>query len=126
MTRIPSRTAARNASLSSRKSPPVTVHLRKMYVDCRYGQLHVHTAFPSSGGFDELVPPVCTHPAPLSGRVFRGLLPDLGQQRSVYAPALPGCGESDAPEAPPSVAEYAAAVGDRVAHRRRIRPRGRP
>ena len=112
MTRTTTRSAARNASLSSRKSPPVTVHLRKMYVDCRYGQLHVHTAFPSSGGFDELVPLVCIHPAPLSGRVFRSLLPDLGQDRSVYAPDLPGCGESDAPEAAPSIADYAAAVGD--------------
>jgi pimeloyl-ACP methyl ester carboxylesterase len=112
VTRTTTRSAARNASLSSRKSPPVTVHLRKMYVDCRYGQLHVHTAFPSSGGFDELVPLVCIHPAPLSGRMFRSLLPDLGQDRSVYAPDLPGCGESDAPEAAPSVADYAAAVGD--------------
>ena len=112
MTRTTTRSAARNASLSSRKSPPVTVHLRKMYVDCRYGQLHVHTAFPSSGGFDELVPLVCIHPAPLSGRVFRSLLPDLGQDRSVYAPDLPGCGESDAPEAAPAIADYAAAVGD--------------
>ena len=106
------RTLARNASLSSRKSPPVTVHLRKMYVDCRFGQLHVHTAFPSSGGFDELTPLVCIHPAPLSGRVFRGLLPALGVDRSVYAPDLPGYGESDAPESAPSVADYAAAVGD--------------
>jgi pimeloyl-ACP methyl ester carboxylesterase len=106
------RTLARNASLSSRKSPPVTVHLRKMYVDCRFGQLHVHTAFPSSGGFDELTPLVCIHPAPLSGRVFRGLLPTLGVDRSVYAPDLPGYGESDAPESAPSVADYAAAVGD--------------
>ena len=67
MTRNITRSAARTASLSSRKSPPVTVHLRKMYVDCRFGQLHVHTAFPSSGGFDELTPLVCIHPAPLSG-----------------------------------------------------------
>ena len=37
----------------------MTVHLRKMYVDCRYGQLHVHTAFPSSGGFDELDAAAC-------------------------------------------------------------------
>jgi pimeloyl-ACP methyl ester carboxylesterase len=44
--------------------------------------------------------------------VFRALLPDLGQDRSVYAPDLPGCGESDAPESQPSVADYAAAVGD--------------
>ncbi len=112
MTRTLTRSAARNASLSSRKSPPVTVHLRKMYVDCRFGQLHVHTAFPSSGGFDELTPLVCIHPAPLSGRVFRGLLPVLGEDRSVYAPDLPGYGESDAPETAPSVADYAAAVGD--------------
>ena len=112
MTLKPSRTAARATSLSSRKSPPVTVHLRKMYVDCRFGQLHLHTAFPSNGGFDELTPLVCIHPSPLSGRVFRGLLADLGRDRSVYAPDLPGHGESDAPEVPPSVADYAAAVGD--------------
>ncbi|NJD33189.1 MAG: alpha/beta hydrolase [Gammaproteobacteria bacterium] len=90
----------------------MTVHLRKMYVDCRFGQLHVHTAFPSSGGFDELPPLLCIHPSPLSGRVFRGLLPDLGKDRSVYAPDLPGYGESDAPETAPSVSDYAGAVGD--------------
>ncbi len=112
MTRTPSRSAARNASLSSRKSPPVTVHLRKMYVDCRYGQLHLHTAFPSNGGFDERTPLVCIHPGPLSGSVFGALLPDLGRERSVYAPDLPGCGESDAPEVALTVAQYAAAVGD--------------
>jgi pimeloyl-ACP methyl ester carboxylesterase len=83
-----------------------------MYVDSRFGQLHVHTAFPSNGGFDELTPLVCIHPGPLSGRVFLNLLPDLGQDRSVYAPDLPGCGESDAPEVAPSIADYAAAVGD--------------
>ena len=112
MTRSPSRSAARHASLSSRKSPPVTVHLRRMYVDCRYGQLHLHSAFPSNGGFDERTPLVCIHPGPLSGKVFSALLADLGKDRSVYAPDLPGCGESDAPESPPSVADYAAAVGD--------------
>jgi len=31
----------------------LAVNLRRLYVDCRYGQLHVHSAFPSSGGFDE-------------------------------------------------------------------------
>ena len=90
----------------------MTVHLRKMYVDCRYGQLHLHTAFPSNGGFDEHTPLICIHPGPLSGSVFRGLLPDLGHDRSVYAPDLPGCGESDAPGEALTVAEYAAAVGD--------------
>jgi pimeloyl-ACP methyl ester carboxylesterase len=83
-----------------------------MYVDCRYGQMHLHTAFPSSGGFDERVPLVCVHPSPATGRVFRKLLAEFGQDRSAYAPDLPGYGESDAPETPPSVAEYAAAIGD--------------
>ncbi len=114
MTRSSTRAAARNSSLLARKTQPVTVHLRKMYVDCRYGQLHVHTAFPSSGGFDELTPLVCIHPGSLSGRVFRPLLSDLGRDRSVYAPDLPGHGESDAPDSPPSMAEYAAAVGDLI------------
>ena len=114
MTRTSIRAAARNSSLQSRKSQPVTVHLRKMYVDCRHGQLHVHAAFPSSGGFDELTPLVCIHPGPLSGRVFRPLLSDLGRDRSVYAPDLPGHGESDAPDSRPSMAEYAAAVGDLI------------
>jgi len=108
----PSRSAARHATLLKRMSPPVTVHLRRMYVDCRYGQLHVHTAFPSSGGFDEHVPLVCVHASPITGRAFRRLIADLGQDRSVYAPDLPGHGESEPPESPPSVAEYAAAVGD--------------
>jgi pimeloyl-ACP methyl ester carboxylesterase len=114
VTRSSIRAAARNSSLLARKSQPVTVHLRKMYLDCRHGQLHVHTAFPSSGGFDELTPLVCIHPGPLSGRVFRPLLGDLGKDRSVYAPDLPGHGESDAVDSPPSMAEYAAAVGDLI------------
>jgi pimeloyl-ACP methyl ester carboxylesterase len=114
VTRTSIRAAARNASQQNRKSQPVNVHLRRMYVDCRYGQMHVRTAFPSSGGFDELTPLVCIHPAPLSGRVFRPLLADLGSDRSVYAPDLPGHGESDAPQSAPSMAEYAAAVGDLV------------
>jgi len=85
-----------------------------MYVDCRFGQMHLHTAFPSSGGFDELTPLLCVHPGPLSGRLFKGILGELGRDRSVYAPDLPGCGESDAPATAPAVADYAAALGDLI------------
>ena len=112
MTRQTSRAVARSAALSTRNSPHVTIHLRKMYVDCRFGQLHLHTAFPSSGGFDELTPLVCLPPAAKSGRIFRSLLSDLGSDRSVYAPDLPGCGESEAPHEPAGVHDQAAAVGD--------------
>lgn len=90
----------------------MTIHLRKMYVDCRYGQLHVHTAFPSSGGFDELTPLLCLAPAGASGRAFRPLLRDLGRDRSVYAPDAVGAGESDAPEHVPTVSDQVAAALD--------------
>jgi pimeloyl-ACP methyl ester carboxylesterase len=90
----------------------VTIHLRKMYVDCRFGQLHMHTSFPSSGGFDELTPLVCLAPPAQTGRLYRPLLRDLGRDRSVYAPDLPGAGESDAPDHPPTVADFAGACSD--------------
>jgi pimeloyl-ACP methyl ester carboxylesterase len=114
VTRNADRTIARSAALSSRSSPPVTIHLRKMYVDCRFGQLHLHTSFPSSGGFDELTPVLCAAPPSLTGRAFRPLLRDLGRDRSVYAPDLPGSGESDAPDHVPTVADQAAAFIDLI------------
>jgi pimeloyl-ACP methyl ester carboxylesterase len=92
----------------------VTIHLRKMYVDCRYGQLHMHTAFPSSGGFDELTPLVCIAPPQHTGRIFRPLLRDLGRDRSVYAPDMPGSGESDGPDHAPGIADFAAAFVDLI------------
>jgi pimeloyl-ACP methyl ester carboxylesterase len=112
VTRLSARTIARSAALSTRIEPQVTIHLRKMYVDCRFGQLHLHTAFPSSGGFDELTPLVCVPPLTKSGRVFRPLLKDLGRDRSAYAPDLPGCGESDAPHQPADVQDQAGAILD--------------
>lgn len=92
----------------------MTIHLRKMYVDSRFGQLHLHTAFPSSGGFDELTPLLCAAPPSQTGRVFHPLLKDLGQDRSVYAPDLPGAGESDGPDHVATVTDHAAAFLDLV------------
>jgi len=89
-----------------------TVNLRRAYFECRYGQLHVRTAFPSTGGFDEHTPLVCLHEGPGSSRSFAPLLAAMGTDRSVYAADLPGCGESDPPPAQPAVADYAQAVGD--------------
>jgi pimeloyl-ACP methyl ester carboxylesterase len=92
----------------------VTIHLRKMYVDGRHGQLHLHTAFPSSGGFDELTPLLCAAPQGQTGKAFRPLLRDLGRDRSVYAPDPPGSGESDAPDHAPTVTDHACAFADLV------------
>ena len=85
---------------------------RRGYFECRYGQLHVHHAMPRGGGFEEGTPLLCLHDLPGSGRVFTRLLPLAGEDRSVYAPDLPGFGESDGPSARPTMADYAAALGD--------------
>lgn len=78
--------------MKSTKSAP---RLRRAYFDCRYGQLHVHNAIPSGGGFDELTTLVCLHGTGQTGRVFQPALATLGVDRSIYAIDLPGCGESD-------------------------------
>src|SRR6266446_4388591 len=71
---------------------PATVRTRRAYFDCQFGQLHVRTAFPTTGGFDEQVTLICLHPIDASSRTFGGILPELAGARSVYAPDLPGYG----------------------------------
>jgi len=75
--------------------PRFVVNLRRLYVDSRYGQLHVHSAFPSSGGFDEETTLIAVHDEGGTGRSLAAFVEELGHDRSVYAPDLPGCGESD-------------------------------
>lgn len=89
-----------------------SVNLRRAYFDSRYGQLHVRTAFPNTGGFDERTALVCLHGAPYSSRTFLSLLPEIGTDRSVYAVDLPGYGDSDAPSWPPTLSDYATAIVD--------------
>jgi pimeloyl-ACP methyl ester carboxylesterase len=87
------------------------VRMRRAYFDCKFGQLHVRTAFPTTGGFDEQVTLICLHSAEATSRTFNRIMSDLADVRSVYAPDLPGCGESDASPTHSS-AEAAAAVSD--------------
>jgi len=90
---------------------PTIVRTRRAYFDCRFGQLHVRTAFPTTGGFDEGVTLFCLHPSDLSSRTFHRFLPEIADDRSVYAPDLPGCGESD-PAPSSTLTDAAAAIAD--------------
>ena len=101
-------TKNRRATLSA----PLEPRVRRAYFDCRYGQLHVHYALPAGGGFDEATTLLCIAGAPGSGRFFGPLLLPLGRDRSVYAPDLPGCGESDGDPGSYTSAELAEALGD--------------
>lgn len=93
---------------------PASVHIRRSYAESRFGQIHVWTAYPSGGGFDERTPLVCLHHAGGSGRLFAPMLRELGSDRSVYALDLPGHGTSDAPPSKFTVTDLAGAVGDFV------------
>jgi pimeloyl-ACP methyl ester carboxylesterase len=86
---------ARTAKSPDISRPPPRI--RRAYYECRYGQLHLHNAIPSGGGFDELTSVLCVHGSNESARAFEPVLGLLGFDRSVYAPDLPGCGESDPP-----------------------------
>jgi pimeloyl-ACP methyl ester carboxylesterase len=100
---------------SRRRMPlvmPTTVHIRRSYAECRYGQLHLTTAYPSGGGFDERVPLICLHPAGSSAAYFSALLPELGRDRSIYAFDLPGYGVSDAPTGEWTVTDLSNAIGE--------------
>jgi pimeloyl-ACP methyl ester carboxylesterase len=101
---------ARKSSAGGQPAP----RLRRAYYECRYGQLHLHNAIPPGGGFDELTSLICLHGQGQTGRVFVPLLAHLGLARSVYAPDLPGQGETD--PAPGEVPVIAAthAIGDFV------------
>jgi len=91
--------------------PAQAVRTRRAYFDCRFGQLHVRTAFPATGGFDEQVTLFCLHADQSSSRTFVRFLPEIADVRSVYAPDLPGLGESD-PSPTSSIAEAAGAISD--------------
>ena len=88
--------------------------LRRMYVDCRYGQLHLTTAFPPSGGFDERTALLFLHAEGGTGADFKACAAMLGVDRSVYAPDLPGSGASDAPAVRMTIANLAAAIADLI------------
>jgi pimeloyl-ACP methyl ester carboxylesterase len=96
----------------SKTSPQaIVVRTRRAYFDCKFGQLHVRTAFPTTGGFDEQVTLFCLHAIDASSRSFSRLLTELADVRSVYAPDLPGFGESDSSPAQSST-DAAIAVSD--------------
>lgn len=100
--------------MAARKKHPAerVARLRRMYIDCRYGQLHLTTAYPTSGGFDEALPIVYLHADGGSGADFSRCAELLGTDRSIYAPDLPGSGSSDAPRTRLPVAGLALAVVD--------------
>lgn len=97
-----------------RQAETTAARLRRMYIDCRYGQLHLTVSYPSSGGFDEASPLVFLHAEDGTGADFSRCAALLGTDRSVYAPDLPGSGASDAPKGRMTVAGVTLAIADLI------------
>ena len=101
-----------------RQAASAPVHLRRMYLDVRYGQMHLTTAYPASGGFDEATPVIFLHADQGGGADFNPCAVLLGTDRSVFSPDLPGSGGSDAPKGRLAVAGLALAIVDLIEHLR--------
>ncbi len=79
------------------------------YVQGRYGQIHLRLG---NAVDSNATPLLCIHGFPDSGRIFEQLVRQLQSRRTVIAPDLPGCGNSDVPQSRPDIADYADAVAE--------------
>lgn len=84
--------------------------ITKHYINARFGQIHYRRAGPAAPTAH--APLLLFHMSPYSGVIYENLMAELGRERVVIAVDTPGFGNSDAPPAPPTIQDYAAAVGD--------------
>ena len=65
----------------------------------------------ATAGVAQRRPLLCLHMSPYSGAIYERFLAAMGVDRVAIAPDTPGFGASDAPPAPPTIEDYAAAMG---------------
>lgn len=84
---------------------------RRRYVDGRWGQIHVREIGAPQRARPSLI---CFHMSPMTGRIYERFMAELAaiDGRHVVAFDTPGFGASDAPDAPPEIADYAGAMMD--------------
>lgn len=94
-------------------------HVKRSYVDGKYGQLHYRIAQPATPS--SLPPLYCLHQSPKCGLEFETLMGVIGEERIVVAPDYPGYGQSDKPPEEhlatvPAYAEACWQVADALGH----------
>ena len=80
--------------------------IKRAYADALNGQIHYRQAGPEGARS----PLLLLHPSPSSSFVFEPLMTELGHDRLVIAPDLPGHGMSYIPTTAPDISEYATAM----------------
>ena len=83
----------------------------RAYAQGPYGQIHYRRSGPTGARS----PLLLLHPFPSSGYVFEDFMAEMGLDRSVIAPDLPGYGMTDPPRLPPTLAHYATTMLELVA-----------
>ena len=78
--------------------------VRRGYAYAGQGLVHYRICEPRN---PRVVPLTCFHASPQSGVIFDTLLLRMGRSRIALAPDTPGFGESDGPDHPPEIADYA-------------------
>ncbi|MDX2143810.1 MAG: alpha/beta hydrolase [Rhodospirillaceae bacterium] len=86
------------------------VRVTKHYATGRFGQVHYRRAAPPIAAAKPAL--LLFHMSPLSGRIYEKFLGVMGGHRLSIAPDTPGFGDSDLPASPPTIEDYAAAMGD--------------
>lgn len=87
-----------------------TAPVRRGFVDGRFGQIHLRRAGRTrESGHPPLL---CFHQSPNASSNFTLFLEHMGEDRLAVAPDTPGFGDSDRPDAPPEIADYAGAMAD--------------
>ena len=80
--------------------------IHRAYATAAGGQIHYRQAGPEGARS----PLLLIHPSPSSSFVWEPLMAEMGRDRLVIAPDLPGHGMSDVPPDAPTIAEYAATL----------------
>lgn len=84
------------------------VMTKRAYVETSIGQVHYRHAGPAVAR--ELPPLLLFHMSPASSVVYDRFIEVLGTNRSCFAIDTPGYGNSDAPDSPPRIEDYASVM----------------
>lgn len=87
--------------------------VRKAYIACRTGQLHLLHAGAAGGA--SAPPLLLLHQNPSTSEEYRHLIAAMAEDRPVFAFDTPGYGMSDRPDKPLSITGYAQAFADGIA-----------
>lgn len=96
----------------SGQAAPGPAKPRQGFARGRFGEIHYLTAEPARP--TGKLPLLTLHASPGSARYNESFIALMGADRRVVAPDTPGYGISDRPPTPPTIEDFAAAMGDLV------------